>query len=542
MTLSPPPFVRGILTTFLKADFQVYIVGGAVRDLLLKRPTYDWDFTTNATPEQILKLFPDAFYDNNYGTVMATDPRDEQLHRQGKLEKIPLYDLTTFRHDVGYSDKRHPDSVHWGKTLEEDLMRRDFTIGAMALKPEKPATSRFTFQLLDPFHGQDDLQARLVRAVGDPHQRFAEDALRMLRAIRIAAQLGFTIEPATLSAIKTHASQLSHISAERIRDELLKSLATDYPADAVTLMSTSGLLHQIIPELEATRGIEQGKHHTDDVWTHSLKSLRFCPSPDPIVRLATLIHDVGKASTRRFLCQHCHRLFKAPPNLSVIQRRNPVTTKNLSSISKSSSPSSSFRLDRNPTIASTAKLDPKPTLTCPHCSHKNDYRQSVTFYNHEMASTKIAQKLSRRLRLSNHQAAKLITLVRYHMFTVDDRQTDKAIRRFIRHVGKENLDDMLALRIGDRLGGGARETSWRLEKFKKRLIEVQKQPFTVRDLKIDGHDVMKILKIKPGPQVGRLLEKLFNQVVDKKLKNTKTALIKALKTQRSPSPKNHPTS
>jgi tRNA nucleotidyltransferase/poly(A) polymerase len=501
MKFSTPPFVNQILTQFHQAKTQIFIVGGAVRDLLLNRPTYDWDFTTDATPEKILKIFPDAFYDNNYGTVMLTDPKDDKLHQLGKLDKIPVYDITTFRRDIGYSNQRHPDKIEWGQTLDEDLERREFTISAIALEPEFKKEKITSFNIHDPFQGQQDLKSRIIKAVGEPQDRFSEDALRMLRAIRIAAQLSFTIDPPTLAAIKSNAHLVGKLSSERIRGELLKTLATDYPADSIKLLFSSELLHQILPELVATRGVQQGKHHRDDVWIHSLKSLAHCPSKDPIVRLATFIHDAGKATTRRFLCQHCQKPFKKPSDIPIIQNKTKNPPRNTSST---------------------------PPLVCPHCQSPNDYRQSVTFYNHEMASTRIAQKFVDRLRLSNKQADKLVTLVRYHMFTVDDRQTDKAIRRFIRKVTKPYLKDMLDLRIGDRLGGGARETSWRLEKFKKRLIEVQKQPFTVHDLKISGHDVMKTLNLKPGPQVGKILEDLFSQVVNKKLENKKAPLLKSL--------------
>ena len=153
----------------------------------------------------------------------------------------------------------------------------------------------------------------------------------------------------------------------------------------------------------------------------------------------------------------------------------------------------------------------------------------ITFYNHEMVSTKIAESIADRLKFSKKEKDKFITLIRWHQFTVDEHQTDSAIRRILRNVGLDNMEDMLALRVGDRLGGGARETSWRLEEFKKRLIEVQKQPFSIRDLKIDGNDVMKELKLKPGPEIGKILEKLFNEVIENKLPNEREELLKFIK-------------
>jgi putative nucleotidyltransferase with HDIG domain len=439
MNFELPQFVSEILEKFTAAGFEIYIVGGSVRDLILGREIVDWDFTTNATPAQILEIFPDGFYDNKFGTVGIAHPSSKEP-----------YEVTTFRKEIGYSDRRHPDKVVWGETIEQDLGRRELTINAMALHQ----TVQGEPLVIDLFDGQKDLKNKIIRAVGEADLRFAEDALRLIRAIRFATQLGFTIEEKTFAGIKNNAVLIKRISGERIRDELLKILASPHPADGITLLLSSGLLSEILPELEREYGVQQARHHKYDVWLHSLLSLKFCPSPDPLVRLATLLHDVGK-----------------------------------------------------PVVA------------------KPDVAVGVTFYNHEIIGASIVRNIGRRLRLSKKQLDKLLTLVRWHQFTCDERQTDAAIRRFIRNVGQENLADMLALRIGDRLGGGAKETSWRLEKFKKRLVEVQKQPFAVKDLKVDGYEVMKILRINPGPTVGKILEQLFNEVVEKKIKNEKKVLL-----------------
>jgi len=297
---------------------------------------------------------------------------------------------------------------------------------------------------------------KIIRAVGNPDKRFSEDALRMLRAIRFASQLGFVIESLTFSAIQKNASSIKVISGERIRDELFKILSSSYPAEGITLLLTSGLLEYILPELSAGYKVSQAKHHKEDVWTHSILSLKNVPSQDPLVKLATLIHDIGK----------------------------PVTAKGEG--------------------------------------------EERTFYNHEVVGAKMAEKIAQRFHLSNKESDRLVRLVRWHLFSVDERQTDSAIRRFIRNVGTENLEDMLALRTGDRLGGGAKETSWRLEKFKERLIEVQKQPFSVTDLKINGKDVMEILGINPGPKVGEVLNKIFEEVVEKKIENEREKLLKRI--------------
>lgn len=439
-----PKSVKDILDKFNQKGFEIYIVGGAVRDILMGRITNDWDFTTSATPEEILKLVPGGLYNNEFGTVFTTNPDDETRP----------HEITTFRKEEGYQDFRHPNKITWGKSLEEDLSRRDFTVNALALDSN--------LKLIDLYKGQDDIKNKVIKAVRDPNERFSEDALRMMRAIRIAAELGFTVEEKTLEAIKKNAALINKIAKERVKEELFKLVKSPYPYEGILLLRSSGLMQEILPELEKCFGVEQkspGRHHIYDVGEHLLISLKNCKSTDPLTRFATLIHDIGKPQTYK-------------------------------------------------------KLD----------------SGIITFYNHEMVSTKIAEGLADRLKFSNKEREKLITLVRWHQFTVDERQTDSAIRRFIKNVGQQNIEDMLALRVGDRLGGGARETSWRLEEFKRRLLEVQKQPFSIRDLKIDGNDVMKVLHIASGPKVGEILEKLFEKVVAKEIPNEKEKLLEKLKT------------
>jgi len=423
--------------------------------MLINREVKDWDFTTNATPEEMLKLFPDAFYDNLFGTVGIP------LKEIQETEHPDIVEVTTFRTEKGYTDRRHPE-VAWGKTIEEDLSRRDFTINAMAFKvaPEnqKPQTS-----IIDPYSGQEDLKNKIIRAVGDPKQRFKEDALRLMRAIRFAAQLGFTIEPATLQAIHQDAPILSAISQERIRDELMKILASDYPYEGIMLLKNTNLLQHIIPELLEGIDISQarpGRHHKDDVFTHNVLSLKYCPSTDPIVRFATLIHDIGK-----------------------------------------------------PQVA---------TL---------DDEGYVIFHNHEIVGGRIAYEIAKRIRFSKKERSRIVKLVRWHMFTVDEHITDSAVRRFIRRTGVENVKDMMDLRVGDRLGGGTQTAeSWRLKLFKRRVEEqLAPAPFSINDLAIDGHDIIKELHIKPGRQIGELLKKLFEEVDEDLTKNTKEYLIKRLK-------------
>jgi len=448
MIFALPEEITLLMNRFRENGFLIYLVGGAVRDLILKRETENWDFTTNATPEQILQMFPDAFYNNTYGTVSLP-----VKITTGKQEKTIIFEITAFRKESGYSDFRHPQKVEWAKTVEEDLGRRDFTINAIAYDGEK---------LIDPFSGQEDIKNKLIRAVGDPDKRFGEDALRLLRAIRFASQLGFLIEEKTRASIEKNASLITKISWERIRDEFLKILASPHPAEGILFLRNTKLLFYILPELDACFSIPQKspkRHHIYDVGTHLVMALKHCQSPDPITRFATLIHDIGKAKT--------------------------------------------------------FKKDEKTGL--------------ITFYNHEVVGKKLATTIAERFRLSNKQEEKLVRLVEYHQFTVSELQTDKAIRRFIRNVGKEYLDDIIALRFADRIGSGAKPDSWRFKLFRKRLIEVQKEPFKITDLKINGNDVMQVLGLKPGPKVGEVLKKIFEQVVEGKLKNERELLLQELK-------------
>lgn len=445
--------VLSIYKKIEKAGFEVFLVGGSVRNLLMGKEIGDWDITTNAAPEQIQSLFKNSFYDNKFGTVGVPFEKEKGVE-ENQIEKKNYIEITTYRREEDYKDLRHPEIIEWGKSLEEDLSRRDFTINAIALKlPTKIA---------DPFNGQKDIKNKTIRAVGNPDERFQEDALRLIRAIRFAAQLGFDIEEKTLKAILKNAKLITHVSNERIRDELLKILASDYPYEGIKLLDNTGILKIIIPELSKGKGVSQerpGRHHKEDVLTHNLFSLRFCPSKDPLVKLAALLHDVGKPDAKS--------------------------------------------LDGN---------------------------GLVIFYNHEVLSARIAKEIVQRLRLSKKQVDKIYTLIRWHMFTVDEKITDSAVRRFIRRVGVENVKDMIDLRIGDRLGGGTQTAeSWRLKKFKERIEQQLHPPFSINDLSIDGHDIMRELNIRPGPKVGEILQKLFEEVDEDLSKNTREYLLERIK-------------
>lgn len=461
MNFELPESVVYIIKALTDAGYSAEIVGGAVRDLLLDKPTTDWDITTDATPEQVMPLFAESFYENQFGTVMVAQKHlSEQFgfsFPEGQEDLI--FDITTYRSDGEYRNHRKPESVAWGKTISEDLKRRDFTINAMAMKvkserEKENGSAKVEIELIDPYEGQKDLESKLIRTVGNPNDRFAEDALRMLRAVRFAVQLGFVIEKETGDAIITHAESLPHISLERISAEFLKMMASDRPSSAIFLLDQFGLLQFILPELIAAKGVRQSGHHIYDVYEHSIRALDACTSNDPIVRIATLLHDIGK----------------------------PVTART--------------------TDAGT-----------------------VTFYNHEVVGARIAKLIAQRLRLSKNDCNRIFTLVRWHMFTYDNFVTDAYIRRFINRIGTDNLEDIFALRIGDRVGSGSKATSWRLEELKDRVWAELHQPMKITDLAINGNDIMEALAIKPGPQIGKILNSLFEDVMEHPEHNTKEYLL-----------------
>lgn len=525
MKLELPFEVLFVCHTLQKNGFDSYLVGGAIRDLILQSTEAfhqknlsitDYDFTTNAEPEKIMELFPESFYENNFGTVSITHedtlalispnhqlPTEDMLSNiNGETKKETLIDLvnaqkiheslipdenedlpseekkpkpfeiTTYRTDGTYHDHRRPEKVDWGKTIDEDLDRRDFTINAMAIKidqdylekifSEKELKTNYlvdieNFELVDPHSGVKDLAHGMIEAVGDPHIRFKEDALRMLRAIRFSVQLGMSIGQTTLEALKEHSHLIKHVSWERIRDEFLKMLSSREPKKAILLLEETKMLEHILPEILLMKGVDQSGHHTTDVWVHSLDALDNCPSIDPIVRLSTLLHDVGK----------------------------PMTYE-----------------------------------------EKED---GITFYNHEIVGSRAASKIAKRLKLSKIDIQRVFILVRYHMFHYQPHNTDASIRRFMRKVGLENIEDILDLREGDRLGSGAKKTSWRLEEMKQRMVEQLNQPMDVKDLAINGHDLINELGMKPGKRIGEILQELFEEVIDDPELNKKEILLEKAK-------------
>ncbi|MBI5134590.1 MAG: HD domain-containing protein [Candidatus Taylorbacteria bacterium] len=290
-----PKEVSHVTEGLEKSGFQAYLVGGCVRDLLIGREPKDWDVATDASPEEIVKTFEHTFYENDYGTVGV-------VSEDASSPRLKVIEVTPFRLESGYTDKRRPDSVTFSKKLEDDLKRRDFTINALALKIErKGETDSFTGSITDMFDGQKDLKNGLIRTVGNPHDRLSEDALRIMRAIRISAELGFGIEKGTLEALKTHANLLGHIAKERIREEFVRILMSDVPMNALIMSRELGVIPYIAKELEESYDIEQNMAHAYDVWEHLLRTVQHAADKKyPLeIRIAALFHDIGKPRTRR---------------------------------------------------------------------------------------------------------------------------------------------------------------------------------------------------------------------------------------------------
>ncbi|OHA88076.1 MAG: hypothetical protein A2653_02655 [Candidatus Zambryskibacteria bacterium RIFCSPHIGHO2_01_FULL_43_25] len=284
---SIPKEVSQVTNSLKNKGFEAFLVGGCVRDLILNKKPKDWDVTTNAKPEQIMEIFPETFYENDYGTVGVVNEETED----GTLK---IVEVTPFRLEGGYSDKRRPDSVSFEATLEDDLERRDFTINAIALDVEKE-------YVVDPFKGQEDLGSNLIKAVGNPIDRFNEDGLRILRAVRLSAELGFSIDLETEKAILETSYLLKEMATERIRDEFIRMIESNEPMLGIIMAKKLGILRYIVPELEETVDVEQNKAHSYDVWTHSLKSLQHAADRGwPLkIRLAALLHDISKPESRR---------------------------------------------------------------------------------------------------------------------------------------------------------------------------------------------------------------------------------------------------
>ncbi len=298
-------FSSSIVQTLRQRGFQAYLVGGCVRDLLLGREPKDYDVATDATPEQVMRIFPETYaVGARFGVVLVPAPESAReggvagnvfTDSSSSSSKSHAVEVATFRSDIGYSDGRHPDEVRFSRSAEDDVVRRDFTINGMLLDP-------FTGEVLDFVGGRKDLEAGIIRAIGDPERRFGEDKLRMLRAVRFAARFEYAIEPATFAAMQRLADEIQVVSRERVRDELTRMLTEGNGRRAFLLLDASGLLKPVLPEIAAMKGVEQPRefHPEGDVFVHTLMLLENLPSSCPMtLAWGALLHDVGKPATFR---------------------------------------------------------------------------------------------------------------------------------------------------------------------------------------------------------------------------------------------------
>lgn len=428
------------------AGFEAYLVGGCVRDLFLGKNPKDWDITTDAVPTEIGNIFIDTYCNNDYGTVGVVNEEVED-------ESLKVVEVTPYRSESEYSDARRPDKVEFGVSLEEDLKRRDFTVNAIAFRPK-------TETVVDLFDGQGDLRKKRLKTVGKPDDRFQEDALRMMRAVRLATELNFAIEAETMASIVKNVSILSRISIERIRDEFIRIINSDQPMQGVALLERLGILDFVVPELKDSIGCEQGGIHAYDVYEHLLRSLQAAADKghSTEMRLAALFHDIAKPATRR----------------------------------------------------------------------KGGKNKEYSFFGHEVVGAKMTASIMKRLKFPKDMTNTVTNLVRWHMFFADpDQITLSAVRRTITRIGEDHIEDLLDLRVCDRIGTGRpKEQPFRFRKYKAMVDQALRDPISVKMLKTNGDRIMKQTGEKPGKKLGYVLHALLEEVLEDPAKNTEEYLDK----------------
>ena len=465
--LKLPPLLIEFGKVFTAAGFKAYLVGGAVRDMFMKVPAHDWDIATNATPQDVIGLFKFVVPTGiEHGTVT--------VHFKGNEIEV-----TTFRTESGYSDGRHPDSINYAATIEEDLARRDFTMNAIAASLEDGS-------VVDPYGGQEDIKNQLIRTVGLPHERFMEDGLRPVRALRFASKLGFSIEKDTYSEIfkKEIQEKVASISIERFRDEFEKIMASTKPSVGMKLLEETGLLSIFIPEFGVCRGCVQSDYrafHKFDVMDHLLYACDGAPAAKLNVRLAALFHDIGKPAAKKII-------------------RETV-------------------LDGDKNDGSTKEIE------------------TITFYNHEAAGEKITRQLMIRLKFSNDMTDSVCHLVKEHMFHYENSWTDAAVRRFIMRVGPECLEDLYDLRLADMYGMYNEPVDVRYSASVALLLELKervekelekKTALSLKSLAVNGRDLINI-GIPAGKELGRILNELLDCVVEDPAMNDREKLLETAK-------------
>jgi tRNA nucleotidyltransferase (CCA-adding enzyme) len=441
-----PPEVAAVCERLRRDGHAAYVVGGALRDIALGRPLAgDWDVATAAPPRRVLELFRRAIPTGlPHGTVTV-------------LVEGRAVEVTTFRGDGAYGDGRHPVSVTFVDDVRADLARRDFTVNAVAGDPLDAA-------IVDPFHGLDDMRARILRAVGDPDARFAEDGLRPMRAARFAAVLEFDVEPATRAALGRHLDVFRMVSRERVRDELAKMLLAPRPSVGLRLLQQSGLLAEILPELQRAVGFAQNRYHQLDLYEHVLCAVDRTP-PRHRVRLAALLHDLGKLEAAAW----------------------------------------------------------------------NEEKQDRTFLGHERHSARIAAEWLRTMRFPAKDVDEVTALVEQHGIYYDETWTDAAVRRWIRRVGVERIEDQLALleadlvAKGDRPGVAASLVDARTLGARAAALLAARPALDENALAIDGGAIMRLAGIGPGPRIGEIKRALLELVTDDPASNTPEALARVVR-------------
>lgn len=446
---------------FTSNGFEAFLVGGAVRDILLGKTAHDWDLTTNARPQDVMKIFHRVIPTGiKHGTVTVHFMKKE-------------IEVTTYRADQGYSDGRHPDRVIFADSIEDDLSRRDFTMNAIAASLKDGS-------LVDPFEGQKDLKNKIIRTVGNAHERFMEDGLRPVRALRFASQLNFKIEEKTYNEIfkKEIQDKVISISLERFRDEFLKIMKSPKPSIGIKLLEDTGLLKLFIPELAEGRGVTQNDargFHQFDVLDHNIYSCDGAPQDNYIVRVAALLHDVGKVRAR------------------------------------------------------TVSLEEDP-------DNPGQKIELIHFWKHELYSAEIAEKVLTRLKFSNAEIERICHLIKEHMFYYTSDWKDSSVRRFLVRVGKEYLDDLFALRLADNYGKNCQKATpespvtQNILELKERIRKVEEEhsALSLKELKVNGRDLMKA-GIESGKKLGAILNELFQTVLDDPAMNDREKLLELAK-------------
>lgn len=442
---SIPLEVAKVAETLERAGFEAYLIGGCVRDILISKIPKDWDITTNAHPEQIQALFADTYCNNDFGTVGVENKETED-------PTLKVIEVTPYRTESTYTDARRPDSVTFGVSLEEDLKRRDFTVNAIAYRIADE-------KIVDLFDGIGDIEKKRLKTVGEPDERFAEDALRMMRAVRLSSELNFAIETKTLDSIIKNAPHLSRISIERTSEEFLRIINAPTPMQGVVLLEKLGLIDYILPEIKESIGCEQGGIHAYDVYEHILRTLQAAADKDfsTELRLAALFHDIGKPATRR-------------------------------------------------------------------TGGKNKH---YTFFGHEVVGARMTKKALERLKMPRELIDIVEKLVRWHMFFSDpDLITLSAVRRTIVRIGQDHIEDLLNLRVCDRIGTGRpKEQPFRFRKYKAMVDQALRDPISVKMLKINGDIIMDKTGEKPGKKLGYVLHTLLEEVLDSPEKNEESYLF-----------------